>query len=739
MVVVDYGSSAMDSEADVILKGESEDESFGFTVSKAGDMNGDGFDEVIVGAPGYYLNGYDVGRAYIYFGSSNMVSSADLIFTGENVRDRFGSIISDAGDINNDGYSDITIGAPRYNNIEGDPGRVYIYLGDESFNTITEANIDILGRYARSAGDINNDGFDDILISTYENSYIFLGGILIDAIADITFSGSSNMCGGGDYNNDGFADVIAGDPFDDTRGEEAGCVSLYYGSLQMDVIADALFYGERGYDSFGASLSYAGDLNRDGYSDVIVGSPLNDLGGKNAGCATIYLGGKRMNSKSNKIILGKTENGHFASSITSVGDVDGSGYPDIIIGNNSGQAWLYLDRSIYNGIGAAFTFSDGKFGSSFGSRVSGASDFNNDGYDDFMIGAHTDYVNETQTGRVYIYFGGLHMGTIPDITLRGEAKFNRFGTSMGFAGDLNNDGYSDVIIGAPGYEVDGERAGRVYIYYGNNSLDAEPDVVITGHGYQGIGRSIGRADDVNNDGYDDIVIGTPYSGAAPGGSSYVYVYYGGAEMDTTADIVFEKKSWYGFGAPVRSVGDINKDGFDDIIIGHQGSLGIYYGGIKMDTIPDIIIEREGSGSDFGSRLSLAGDVNNDGYIDILIGEPHNSAVGAQMGRAYIYSTKIINTFVSSNSTAANSFALRQNYPNPFNASTTINYSLQKPGDVVLKIYNLAGQEVEILANGFQTAGEHEITWQPQGLQSGIYFCRIKAGEFSETRKLILQK
>lgn len=85
------------------------------------------------------------------------------------------------------------------------------------------------------------------------------------------------------------------------------------------------------------------------------------------------------------------------------------------------------------------------------------------------------------------------------------------------------------------------------------------------------------------------------------------------------------------------------------------------------------------------------------------------------------------------------FELFQNYPNPFNPSTKIKYQLNRSSYVKVKIFNIAGQEIEILANEFQSAGEYKITWQPKGLPSGIYFYRLQAGDFSETKKLILQK
>ena len=80
-----------------------------------------------------------------------------------------------------------------------------------------------------------------------------------------------------------------------------------------------------------------------------------------------------------------------------------------------------------------------------------------------------------------------------------------------------------------------------------------------------------------------------------------------------------------------------------------------------------------------------------------------------------------------------------NYPNPFNPLTTIKFQLDESNKITLKIYNITGQEIETIVNRYQTAGEHEITWQPAGLPSGIYFYRLQAGEYSETKKLILQK
>ena len=502
--------------------------------------------------------------------------------------------------------------------------------------------------------------------------------------------------------------------------------------------------GMPGYDDFGYCVSYAGDFNMDGYDDIIVGYPSN-----NRGSSYIYFGGRQMDSKADLTIIGRNREGLLGRCVSFAGDVNSDGFSDIIISAydtskagdySTGKADLYFGNLPFLvDTLANLTFGDGKPGSGFGNCVKYAGDFNNDGYDDFIISAFLDNKNGTQAGRIYLYFGGPSLGTIPEIILTGETEFNFFGESVASAVDVNNDGFSDIVIGAPGYEIDGEIAsvGRVYIYYGNNFLDSNPDVVITGSGYQRIGRTIAYAGDVNNDGYDDIIVGAPYMGAAVGPSSYVYIYYGGSNMDEKPDVIIEK-TLFNFGKSASYAGDINNDDYDDIMICDEKNVYFFLGGSQMDTIPDFTLHVSNFFDGIQS-ISLAGDVNNDRYKDILISTFEPSSGDTRIGKVYIYSGNFNITGIKSNPTVTNIFTLYQNYPNPFNPVTNVKYSIPKESFVTIKVYDILGKEISSLVNERKSAGDYSVEFNAGKLPSGVYFYRMHAGSFVSAKKFVLLK
>ena len=329
---------------------------FGYSVSSAGDVNSDGYADLIVGAPFNDAGGLNAGRAYIYFGGSIINSGVDVILTGLAASDRFGFYVSTAGDVNGDGYSDVIVGAP-FNNAGGtDAGRAYIYFGGSAMNNVADLIM---------TGEAAGDQF------------------------------GSSVSSAGDVNGDGYSDVIVGAILNDAGGTGAGRAYIYFGGSSMNNVADLIMTGEAGSDQFGVSVSSAGDVNGDGYSDVIVGANGNDAGGSNAGRAYIYFGGSAMNNVADVIMTGAAAGDQFGISVSSAGDVNGDGYSDVVVGayrydngqNDEGRAFVYHGSAAGLSATPNSTPDDAnQAGASFGISVSGAGDVNGDGYSDVIIG-----------------------------------------------------------------------------------------------------------------------------------------------------------------------------------------------------------------------------------------------------------------------------------------------------------------------------------------------------------------
>lgn len=613
---------------------------YGKSVSNVGDVNGDGFDDVIIGDPnGNGGSGTNSGRAYIYFGGTVINSAADVILTGGALNNYFGNSVSNAGDVNADGYDDVIVGAHGYNSFTG---RAYVYYGGASMNNVADVIMtgaftnNEFGKSVSGAGDVNNDGFSDVIVGAYAASaytgkaYIYFGGSSMNNIADVIMTGENtndnfgySVSGAGDVNGDGYHDVICG-----AYGFNGiGRAYIYFGGVSMNNVADVSMFGGAIADFFGASVSNAGDVNDDGYSDVIVGAyGYNSLTGR----AYIFYGGALMDGAADVTMTGESANNSFGYSVSDAGDVNGDGFADVYVGAygfsaSQGRAYLYYGGANMNNAVDIFMTGEETL-NHFGYSISGGGDVNGDGFADMIAGA---YGYNSNTGRAYVYTNTLTGEDIPDVTMTGEAALNYFGRSVSNAGDVNNDGYDDIIIGAPGVSI---TTGRAYIYFGGIIPDNIPDVTFTEPNAY-LGSSVSSAGDVNGDGYDDVIVGGP-------GISRAYIFYGGVSMNNVADVILAGEvAGDSFGGSVSSAGDVNSDGYDDVIVGDLGfSLGIgrayiFYGGASMNNISDVTMTGEATEDYFGDPVSSAGDVNGDGYSDVIIG-----AAGYEQGiaRAYIY-------------------------------------------------------------------------------------------------------
>ena len=726
-VSIYFGGSNINSQAGIVFHGFQENDRFGGSVSNIGDINKDGFGDIIIGADGGLNNTQYSGKAYLYYGGNEMDTVPDMILRGKNAGDRFGSIVSGAGDLNQDGFADWIVTEGNNQDFTGISRKVSIYFGGEQNDTIPDLIIN--GQEVYPAGDIDNDGFDDLIVDWS----VFRGGNSMDNVADYLFPEFCRVAGGGDFNNDGFADIAIGQPNDFKNGYGSGCTSIFYGKTHLALNRDVVFYGAEASEYFGSCVAGVGDINNDSFSDFIIGAEGNSKHGLLSGASYLYLGGEPINPKPIFSVFGQKSEDHLGYSASSAGDINNDGFADFIIGGfATDYANLYLGSSVPDSI-PDYIFK-GKQGFHFGNDVSSAGDFNRDGYDDILIGEFCNGEKDIHVGRAYLYFGGPNLDTTPDLTFEGEEVFNNFGQKVACAGDLNGDGFSDIMVGAPGYDrID--LLGRLYVYYGGSLPDSIPDLIITGtKHYRQLGSFLAPSGDVNQDGFDDIIVGLPYLGNGFD-TSYVSIYYGGAVMDAFPDIEIEQAA-YSFGSGVGSAGDLNNDGFDDIWVGGWNQVELYFGGKTMDTTADLIIKGEESHMwDYGSKVSLLGDANRDGYADILVGYPNSNAVGRSMGRAYIYS----NPIKTGTQEIGELESRVQVFPNPFSAAITIRYTLNEKNNVLINIYNALGQKVEALVNKIQPEGEHQIIWYPDNLPNGIYFCRIQSPDFSETKKVIFQK
>jgi hypothetical protein len=401
-----------------------------------------------------------------------------LLSTGIAAYDYFGSSVSSAGDVNNDGYDDFIAGTSP----SSATGRAYIYLGGPSMDNIADVTITGSGSYnafgnsVSCAGDVNNDGYDDVIVGAYGYAAIYLGGLPMNNVADVTLIGTSGdyfgiVSGAGDVNADGYDDIIVGAAGDDTGGTDAGRAYLFLGGQAMDSTPDVTFTGAAAGDWYGCAVSGAGDVNKDGYSDVIVGAYYNDAGGNGAGRAYLYFGGPAVDNAADVTITGSAPSESLGYSVSGAGDVNKDGYADVIVGIpfssaggwNSGGANVYFGGQTMDST-ADVLFAGAAASDFYGCSVSRAGDVNRDGYADVIVGAYQNDAGGNNVGRAYVYFGGQAMDTASDLSVTGTTADDWCGYSVSGAGDMNGDGYDEVAVGAPRNDAAGYNAGRAYVY-----------------------------------------------------------------------------------------------------------------------------------------------------------------------------------------------------------------------------------------------------------------------------------
>ncbi len=451
---------------------------FGFAVAGAGDVNGDGYDDVIVGAWRYDTGVTDGGAVFIFHGSATGIAdanpaSANTRIESDQANAELGESVAGAGDVNGDGYDDVIVGAPRYRDGETEEGAAFVFLGGPAgVASATPANAHArivpdqalagLGESVAGAGDVNGDGYDDVIVGAWYYdvnetdegaAFIFQGsaqGIAggTPATAQTRFIGGqagarmgNSVAGAGDVNGDGFADVIIGAHDLDAGETDEGAAFVYLGSASgiadgTPATAQARFEGNQAGAWMGVNVAGAGDVNGDGYDDVIVGARRYDDGETDEGAAFVFYGSASGipdgNPETARTRLeGNQAGAWMGHAVAGAGDVNGDGYDDVIVGAShydtgasfmgrvrrllrrkadEGAAFLFLGSASGIASGGAAdayaAFVNDQVSANMGYGASGAGDVNGDGFDDVIVGAYHYDCGQKDEGAAFVFLGG---------------------------------------------------------------------------------------------------------------------------------------------------------------------------------------------------------------------------------------------------------------------------------------------------------------------------------------------
>ena len=684
-----------------ILEADSFNESFGYSVSGAGDVNGDGLDDIIVGGFVDETNGIQSGEARVFSGADGTVLHT---FNGDSPFDQFGRSVSGAGDVNGDGFDDVIVGALYDDNNGSDSGSVTVFSGLDgsvllSFNGNNAG--DEFGRSVSGAGDVNGDGFDDVIIGARISSVAGAGRAEIRSGADGTvlfnFSGSLqgdlfglSVSDAGDVNGDGFSDVIVGSPGDGDYGNGTNRLSRAYVLSGADGTTLFTFTADSLGDGFGGSVSAAGDVNADGFADLIVGADRDDNSGSNSGSARILSGSDGSTLFS---FDGDSPYDRFGGSVSSAGDFNGDGFDDVIVGafrdgNNgpsSGSARIFTTTGT-GALDSARIYVEASAPVVLDSDVavtdavldvlnSGNGDYNGASLNIVRQGGGNsdDVFGFSPMANVVVNGGNLEVAgnAIATFTLAGGVFDVSFTNANGTApttalvneiiqavtyqntnrslnhGQQDNipldwtfsDGTTDLVdtivinhqgvIDAPLFDTTLTSLTTAFTFVGDSTGDK-------------FGYAVASAFDVNGDGFSDLIVGAPYDDNTASNSGNVRVLSGSDgsvlfsfDGDSASDL---------FGKAVAGAGDVNGDGFSDIIVGalgddnnslsNSGNARVFSG---LDGSILFSIDGSSAGDNFGRSVSSAGDINGDGFDDFAVGANGDSNTASSSGSVTVFS------------------------------------------------------------------------------------------------------
>lgn len=405
---------------------------------------------------------------------------------------------------------------------------------------------------------------------------------------------------------------------------------LFFAQLFANGIDQTKFQNQKVFTNnisgsyFGLEAKSIGDFNSDGYGDLAVGAEWEN---SSTGAVYLYLGGKEFNTTADVVLKGNFAGEYFGHAVSPAGDFNGDGFDDLMISSYSstgsfvqiyfGGPWfdLYPDVTIQR-IGTDVLFAD---------KISKLGDVNGDGRDDIAIKAN---------GKVYIYFGK----TVASNIVQADYTISVNCSDLTYAGDVNGDGFEDIAVA-------NEASSIVYVYAGGTLLSSTPGVTFTGNYGSYLGHSISGGKDINRDGFSDIIAGAPSEGQNGTNSGAAYIYYGSANiMNNDGSAISSSVQIYGntagakFGSTVQFLSDVNGDGFDETAVGNSfiigsgsNSVNVYFGDYQFSGATNSILNSDGE-YNYGIEITST-DFNGDGYSEIFVSAPNDDKV-------YSYSLKM---------------------------------------------------------------------------------------------------
>ncbi len=465
-----------------------------------------------------------------------------------------------------------------------------------------------------------------------------------DSSADASPDNDEEIC------DDGLDNDCDGDPGDCDLDKDAELTK-----------AEFKLTGDSSSDQFGWSVAGAGDLNRDGYGDFVVAAPYDDTGVSNGGTTYIYYGPLVRNKlggvSPGAQLVGENSSDNSGYAVAGAGDYDADGFDDLIIGapgsdlGGSSSGTVYLVRgpvSSITNLDRAHAHFTGTSGYQAGMAVDGAGDLNGDGFADLVVGAPEA---SADAGRAWLISGGSESGPLEEATatFTPEGDIDRAGQSVAVVGDTDGDGFDDLLIGAPNMSEGNDYAGAAYLFRGPvtgtyNLGDADAWRVGTGPD-EYAAQTVAGIGDFNEDGYADVAVAAPLGNSENG---VIYLLFGPVpyleDNLNTADVKVNGTGAANCGNSVAGGGDVNGDGSPDLIIGgtahadDRGAIFTVPGPVALGSVNLGDHSRYGGDepSDFAGRSAdFVGDVNGDGFDEILVGAYGDDEAASSAGAAYL--------------------------------------------------------------------------------------------------------